>query len=169
MKKTLVAIVAPNNYGKSCALRSLYYTFEKSKNATLVKIIYPKRKIQYDVVAIFKVELENGKKITIGVSSRGDTKHQVDEYFEAMKIKCDIIIFACRPEFADNKEEQLKSDNWNYITTSVLHNNYAPKKALKRTENPEDHYIVDGINLNEIFIQNIINLINNITRSKIVL
>ncbi|MBQ0103008.1 MAG: hypothetical protein KBS99_02390 [Prevotellaceae bacterium] len=171
MGKTLVGIVAPNNFGKSCALLSLYRAFEKSKNAELVEIIYPKKKIQHDVVAIFNVKLENGKIIKIGVSGLGDHRKQIVDSFSKMLDRCDIIIFACRPEFANKKgnTEWIEKLNWNYITTSVLHNNYAPRISLKQTAKPEDHYIVDGINLNEIFIQNIINLINNITGSKIVL
>lgn len=164
--KNLIAVVGADKIGKSSSIVNLFNTLSSMNNAVVVNRLYPKQgKIQSDVVATVKLTIDDNKDILVGIISLGDVDKVVSGYIQQlMKAHCDTIIFACHQNFMDNSKHtaSFQSKGYNYITTSCLHNNYAPRLAISKTPSHMTNSIVSNVDLNSIFSQNVIYLINQL-------
>ena len=104
-------------------------------------------------------ESANGEKF-VGFSSEGDIRPMVDKALAAITdngaTDVDVIVTACRTKFGtvDTINDFAKEHGYNIIWTSLYHG-----VTTKNIQTPD---FSNGTNLNEIFAENIVSLINKL-------
>ena len=165
-ERTIVAVFGPRDIGKSSAIMELVKRFPFEPN---YKRIHPKEDLPDPLVDLVCkgqfTSKQTGKKVRLGICSYGDSKALLQEHFLPLVIddKCDVIIVACH-NFRETEgntynyiAEVALDNNYRLISTSILHDD---DTWWKKT--PFSPHHVNGVNINEIFAENIINLITSI-------
>ena len=169
-EKVIIAVFGPSNTGKSTAIMELVKRFPFEQN---YKRIHPEEKSTYPLTDIVCKGLftsnKTGKKLKLGICSFGDDKPMLKKYFLPFVVddKCDVIIVACHNLI------EVEGNTYNYIDEVAIKYNY----RLISTSNLRDDAgrwekcglltsysisLINGITINEIFAENMINLIKSI-------
>ena len=159
--KTIIAVQASDDKGKTSAIGCIARRFPMSR----VKYFdyHSGREVpeaKWPVVLCRGVyESANGEKF-VGFSSEGDIRPMVDKALAAITdngaTDVDIIVTACRTKFGtvDTINDFAKEHGYNIIWTSLYHG-----VTTKNIQTPD---FSNGTNLNEIFAENIVSLINKL-------
>lgn len=162
LKKVIVAVVGSANTGKSTAIKQLACKFPFLEKKT----IFPDdNEENNDVVRYGKYQNQEGKELTLGVCSFGDNNSMLEEYFIPLieKHSCDVIVVACH-NYQDTERNTFnyivkaaRKYGYRLITTSILRDDAMDTMNNEDKRTNEVIYI-----LNDIFADNIINLIKTI-------
>ena len=159
--KTIIAVQASDDKGKTSAIGCVARRFPMSR----VKYFdyHSGREVpeaKWPVVLCRGVyESANGEKF-VGFSSEGDIRPMVDKALAAITdngaTDVDVIVTACRTKFGtvDTINDFAKEHGYNIIWTSLYHG-----VTTKNIQTPD---FSNGTNLNEIFAENIVSLINKL-------
>ena len=171
-EKVIIAVFGPANRGKSTAIMELANRFPFEPK---FEIVYPKEDTtepasDFVCKGPFTSEL-TCKKITVGICSFGDYKSILEEFFLPLVIndKCNVIVVACHnlAEVDGNTfnyiDEIAIANGYRLISTSILNDEYARwEKIGVPTKCVNSVNMVNGVSINEIFADNMINLIKSI-------
>ena len=165
-EKVIIAVFGLRNIGKSTAIMELVNRFPFEPNYTR---IHPKEELSESLVDIVCkgqfTSKRTGKKVRLGICSYGDSKALLEEHFLPLVIddKCDVIVVAC------HNFKEIEGNTYNYITEVALDNNYRLLSTsilhdddMRRKETPFTPFHVNDVNVNEIFAENMVNLITSI-------
>lgn len=112
-----------------------------------------------------------GKKVNLGICSFGDDKSILGKHFLPFVVddQCEVIVVACHNlvEVIGNTynfiDEVAFANDYRLISTSILRDDNARwKKAGLPLHHENNVNNVNGVNINEIFADNLINLITSI-------
>lgn len=165
-EKVIIVVFGSTNLGKSTSIMKLARRFPFESKPVQV---YPKTDANEpttDMVCkgVFTSLLTN-EEVKLGICSFGDSKSMLEEYFLPLvtEDQCDVIVVACH-NFRETEgntynyiAEVALDNNYRLISTSILHDDNTWWK-----ETPFTPLHVNGINVNEIFADNTINLIKSI-------
>lgn len=159
--KTIIAIQASDNKGKTTAIGCIakhfpmsqvkYFDYKSGKETTHT----------IGRMVLCRGVYKSGNRETfVGISSEGDYRPIVDQAFAAItdngKTDVEVIVTACRTKFGtvDAIKDFAREHGYNVIWTSLYHG--------VNTENIKTPKLSDSVDLNEIFAENITNLIKKL-------
>lgn len=165
-EKVIIAVFGPANVGKSTAIMELAKRFPWEPKYEQVFPDEESTDPMTDIVCKGPfTSKKTGQKLKLGICSFGDDKSMLEKNFLPLVIDdhCDVIVVAC------HNYRETDTNTYNYIAEVALENNY----RLMSTsilhdddtwwkETPFTPLHVNGININEIFADNMINLIKSI-------
>ena len=165
-EKVIIAVFGPANSGKSTSIMELAKRFPFEPNYKRIYPIEDPFEPLTDIVCKgqFTSNLTH-KKVKLGICTFGDNKELLEEHFLSLvtDAKCDVIVVACH-NFKDTD-----GNTYNYIADTSLANNYRLiSTSILHDDNtwwqgePFTRFHVNDININEIFADNMINLIKSI-------
>ena len=165
-ERVIIAVFGPANTGKSTAIMELAKRFPFEANS---EPIFPEDESADPITDIVCkgsfTSKKTGEKLRLGICSFGDDKSMLVKYFLPFVIDdhCDVIVVACH-NFKETEgntynyiAEVSLDNNYRLISTSILHDDDTWWK-----ETPFTPHQVNGMNINEIFVENMINLIQSI-------
>lgn len=165
-EKVIIAVFGRANDGKSTSIMELanLFPFETKNNR-----VYPENdsiELKTDIVCKgqFTSKL-TGKKVSLGICSFGDDRSMLEKYFLPFVTddQCDVIVVAC------HHLKEVEENTYNFIAETALADNYRLITTTNMLDNdlwwkktPFTPLHVNGVNINEIFAKNMINLITSI-------
>ena len=169
-ERVIIAVFGPANTGKSTAIMELAKRFPFEANS---EPIFPEDESADSITDIVCkgsfTSKKTGEKLRLGICSFGDDKSMLVKYFLPFVIDdhCDVIVVACHNlvEVEGNTynfiDEVALKYNYRLISTSHLRDdNYRWEKYNLATSHTVSS--INGIDINEILAENMINLIMSI-------
>ena len=162
----IIAVFGPANTGKSTAIMELakHFPFEPKPEQ-----VFPEGESTDPMTDIVCkgpfTSKKTGQKLKLGICSFGDNKSMLEDYFLPLVIddNCDVIVVACHNLI------EVEGNTYYFINNVARQNNY---RLISTSNLRDDNYrwkdgnltlsFVNGGNLNEIFAENMINLIKSI-------
>lgn len=164
-EKVIIAVFGPANKGKSTAIVELASRFPFELKS---ERIHPKEDTAEplsDIVCKGQFMSKTGQKATLGICSFGDDRSILEKYFLPFVVdgRCDVIVVAC------HNHRDVDENTYNFIADVALANDYRLITTTNLLDNdvwwkktPFTPFLVNGVNINEIFADNMISLIQNI-------
>lgn len=168
-EKVIIAVFGPANAGKSTVIMELANRFPF--NGKPVTIYSQSDDDGHVTDLVLKGDFTSkltGKKASLGICSYGDDRQTLEKYFLPFVIEnCDVIVVACHNlvEVDGNTynfiDKVALNHNYRLLTTSILRDDYVrwEKEGLSSGHLA---FHVNCVNINEIFADNMINLIKSI-------
>ena len=159
-EKFVIAVVGKPSVGKSSALLELTARFPFIKSEPIFKH-------NHDLAVVGEYVSENSNQLKkLGICTIGDDIQFLEEGYLPLLIKdkCDIVIVASRNkrDLASNTfnyvADRAKENGYKFLTNSIIHD---------EKEYNNDGSCVDSVNealLNQVFAENMINLINRLSQ-----
>ncbi|MBR5685124.1 MAG: hypothetical protein IKX18_03090 [Muribaculaceae bacterium] len=169
-EKVIIAVFGKPNMGKSHAIMELAKRFPFEPKYDLLFPEDDSKDPMTDIVCKGSfICKKTGKKKKLGICSCGDYKSVLEKYFLPLVIDdhCDMIVVACHNliEKEGNTynfiDEVALKYNYRLISTSNLSDDCGrwEKCGLATTHTVS---LINGVNINEVFADNMINLIQSI-------
>ncbi len=167
--KVVIAIVGDEMQGKTtsiCCLAKLIQLAGK-------KQLYPTKKRFYHEVTLYGTysKLYDGSKSRVGITTFGDNISLLKTHFVPLILnyQCDIVVVACHNDSAqpgstlDFVRSQASANAYKLIVTSVIRDDSSPLvPARTRRQQGAGNVCINGIEINQVFASNMINLINSL-------
>ncbi|MBP5560694.1 MAG: hypothetical protein J6X70_02690 [Muribaculaceae bacterium] len=168
-KKVIIALVGTRNAGKTAAIRKLVEIFPFSSEP---EYLSGKLNECYDISVVGQYNSPNGEVKTIGICSFGDyICDGLDKEFRPLATiyHCDVIVVPCH-NYQDKEgntyryiDDTAKEHGYKLLTTSIIRDESIPYVTIDEWKlKGGSEIVVNGVSLNEIFAQNMINLIKSL-------
>ncbi len=168
-EKVIIAVVGKSNSGKTAAIRKLAECLPFSEEK---KFLWGKLEDRFEDFSFFAdyISPSGGETKKIGICSLGDyIRNGLEDVFLPLvkDYHCDLIVVPCHNyrDVIGNTfkylEDVARENDYKLLTTSIISDHSVTEMPLNEwVANGNGEIQVNGVILNEIFAQNMINLIN---------